>query len=450
MLLELFGDQETVSIFSEQRTVQAWLDVEVALALTQAELGVIPVEAAEAIREAATLDNVDLELLWSEARTVGYPILPLLRQLETRMPDNHRGRIHEGATTQDVMDTGLSLQLQAAHRRQDELLTRLGNRLADLAQQHSETLIVARTHSQHAVPTVLGVKFGVYLAEVTRQRRRLAAAAGDVSTVSLFGAGGSSAAYGIEAPQIRRGVAERLGLHSVDVPWHVARDSLTAFSSDCASSAATCARFAREVIALSRTEIAELSEAGGHLRGASSTMPQKRNPIESEAIIGLSVSAEALNVAMYRAMEAGHERAAGEWQVEWQALTQIVCLASSSLMMAAGVAEDLQVFPEHMLANLSREGDLLLSEAYMMRLVEPLGRAGAHALVYEAVAEARRTGDTLFAVLRRTSPDSVQPYLTREQRPEDYIGDPSVAILAAVADWERSSEAGRGQGQTSD
>ena len=199
----LFGDEDTASAFSERSTVQAWLDVEAALAAAQADLGLIGPAIAQAIATAATVEAIDLPLLWKQARNVGYPILPLVNQLEAALPAGHRGHVHLGATTQDIMDTGLSLQLKAAAARQAALIQSLGDRLAELAEGHAATLIAARTHAQQAVPTVLGAKFAVYVAELARQRARLAAAAGDVCVVSLFGAGGTSAGYGEQAPALR-------------------------------------------------------------------------------------------------------------------------------------------------------------------------------------------------------------------------------------------------------
>jgi 3-carboxy-cis,cis-muconate cycloisomerase len=441
LLTCLFGDDVSTEIFSESGTVQTWLDVEAALAAAQAELGLIEPGTAKAIAAAAEVSSIDLPALWADARNVGYPILPLLQQVERALPAEHRGSVHLGATTQDIMDTGLALQLRSAAQRQAALIQELGDTLADLAERNAGTLIAARTHAQQAVPTVLGVKLAVYVAELTRQRARLAAAADEACVVSLFGAGGTSAAYGDQAQALRDKVADRLGLHTASVARHVARDSFTAYSGTCASAAGTCARFAREVIDLARTEIGELSEADGYLRGASSTMPQKRNPVGSEAVIGLAVSAQAASAAMLRALEAGHERSAGEWQAEWQVLPQVVCLTNAALRTVAQVAAGLQLFPDRMLANLGAEGDLLMAEAYMMRLAPLVGRSQAHELVYDAVSRARQQGETLLAVLRAIAPSAAAPALAAELVPADYLGDPLAAIASANSEW-RSGWAG--------
>jgi len=285
------------------------------------------------------------------------------------------------------------------------------------------------------VPTTFGAKLAVYVAELARHRERLAAARGRVAVVSLFGAGGTSAAYGEQARAVRSRVAGLLGLAGTDVPWHVARDGIAEFGLVCALLSATCARFAREVVDLSRTEIAEVAEASGHLRGASSTMPQKANPVESEAVIGMAITAGALTSALFRAMEAGHERAAGEWQAEWQVVPQLVTLAAGSLATAGSIARGLQVFPAAMRANLAADGGLVMAEAYMMRLAPRLGRERAHDAVYAAARKTRENGEQLGDVLAGLLDGEAVAGIREELAPEEYVGRPEDAVDAAAALW---------------
>jgi 3-carboxy-cis,cis-muconate cycloisomerase len=435
LLLELYGDEDTIEIFSERATVQYWLDVESSLALAQAELGIIDYGAASAIAVAADAKNIDLSTLWADARNVGYPILPLIRQLDALLAEEHRGCVHFGATTQDIMDTGVALQVRDVAKRQDSLIQDLGDCLADLVREHAQTMMAARTHGQHAVPTVLGLKLAVYLDEFSRHRTRLAAAFSEVVVLALFGAGGTSAAYGHNPVVLRERVAGRLGLRPVDVPRHVARDTLAALTSAEAAIAATCSRFGREVIDLSRSEIGEITEAVGHLRGASSTMPQKSNPIESEGVVGLAVCAAAQSAAMLRAMEAGHERAAGEWQVEWHALPEVLILCSSAIKTLRSIVQGLRVFPERMGSNLLDHGGEVMAEAYMISLAPEIGRENAHELVYEAVRRARETHITLFEAMVEMAPSFTQTAI-REIHPEEYLGDSVLAIEVALKNWD--------------
>jgi 3-carboxy-cis,cis-muconate cycloisomerase len=300
-----------------------------------------------------------------------------------------------------------------------------------------ELTTAARTHGQQAVPTTLGAKFAVYLAEVARQRTRLVRAREAVGMVSLFGGGGTSAALGASASEVRRALAGALGLRSTEIPWHVARDSLTEFGTTAASVSATCVRFAREIIDLSRTEVNEVAEPGGYQRGASSTMPQKANPITSEAIIGLGVTAGVLASALFRTMEAGHERAAGEWQIEWQVIPQIALLASSGLMLTGQLCRQLVVNPPAIAANLLADGGLLMSEALMMELAASLGRETAHEVVYTAAHDSRAQGrpidDVLAEHLARDHPE-VQ-WNGRTVKPSNYVGQAQKVCDAAVRAW---------------
>lgn len=439
LLTTLFGDLEMARVFSEEQTVQGWLNAERALARAQAKSGVILPSAAEAIAGAAVLENIDLERLWREARNVGYPILPLIRMIASALPKEAAGRVHYGATTQDIMDTGLSLQLRAAIERLNKLLTDFGGVVAHMIEEHRQTVLAARTHAQQAVPTTLGAKLSVLLAELARHRVRLAEVASRVCLVSLYGAGGTSAALGKQASEIREEMARSLELGVSRVPWHASRDSVSEFGLLCASLSATCSRFAREVIDLSRTEIAELREQDGHHRGASSTMPQKSNPIGSEVVVGMSATAAALASALYRAMEAGHERAAGEWQIEWQVVPQLACLAAGCLGMAAEVAGGLHVSPEAMRKNLDAGNGLIMAEAYMMKLAPSMGHKEAHDLVYEAAAETRQKDRRLEETLEEIAPNEAWTALKEEMplSPESYIGQAETVCDVALALWRR-------------
>ncbi|MEU8400216.1 adenylosuccinate lyase family protein [Nonomuraea sp. NPDC048892] len=436
LLPELFGDGRMAEIFSAEHTVLAWLRTEAALARAQAKAGVIGHEDARAIEAACVPGSIDLPRLWSEAVNVGYPILPLVRMISAALSDGPNGRVHYGATTQDIMDTGLALQMGEALDHLAGLLGAFGDAVAGLIATHAGTVVAARTHAQQAVPTTFGAKLAVLLAEAARQRERTAAAARQVRVVSLFGAGGTSAAMGERASEVREGLAGLLGLRTTEVPWHVARDGVAEFGVTCASLAATAARFAREVVDLSRTEVGEVREAGGHHRGASSTMPQKANPIGCEAVIGMSGTAGALSSGLFRAMEAGHERAAGEWQVEWYVVPLLAELAAGALATAADVAAGLRVFPETMRANLDAEGGLIMAEAYMMRLAPALGRERAHDLVYRAAHEARAHGRALAEALRDVAgPEELRSLGALPIPPESYIGDAEAICAAALDAW---------------
>jgi 3-carboxy-cis,cis-muconate cycloisomerase len=432
MLTRLYVDPGMHAVFSEERSIGDWLAIERTLAEEQAALGHLSDTEAAAVT-AAVETPIDRDALWSEAANVGYPILGLVRAVAAAIPDAVPERVHYGATTQDIMDTALALGLRDALGRLQELVDVLGEELAALTAAHRDTVMPGRTHAQQAVPTTLGAKLAVFVAQLARHRERLAQALPRIAVLSLHGAGGTSAALGPDAPALRARVAARLGLRADDVPWHVGRDGVLEFGQLCAQLAATAARLAREIIDLSRTEIGEISEASGHHRGASSTMPQKRNPIGSEAVVGLAVTAQALTTALPRAAEAGHERAAGEWQVEWHVIPQVACLTAAALGEAAQVVAGLVVDPAAMQRNLQVDGGLIMAEAYMIALAPALGRQHAHDVVYAAAQDVRVRGLTLEEAVRERcgALEDIGPLPT----PGDYLGSAGEACDTALAAW---------------
>jgi len=438
-LIDVFGDQEVIRLFSEESLVAAWLEVERALADAQAELGVIPPEVAQEIAAAAVLEHVDLAALREQTLVVGYPILPLLDQIVRRSPAVGR-YLHRGATTQDVMDTGLALIGDRALDRIEGVARTLGDRLAALAEKHRRTVMPGRTHAQPAVPIAFGGKAAVWLSELARHVERLRSARARLAVVQLFGAAGTAAALGPRSREVRHALAVRLGLRAVDVPWHTARDGVAETGFALASLAGLCGRIAREIVELSRPEIGELREEAGHHRGASSTMPQKANPIGSEAVIGMSLLATHHAAALLASLQGTHERSAGEWQVEWDAVPAVFAAAGGAVAGTARVVGGLRVFPERMRANLELDGGTIMAEAAMMAVGEVLGRAEAHAVVYEASSLARADSVSLTAALRTTLAHDVLaalPPLDEVLAPAAYLGETDAIVSAACESWAR-------------
>ena len=436
LLRELYGDTDMIGIFSAETMIDSWLHVEAALAEAQSTLGIVDQDRADAISAAcADPATINAAELWEGARNVGYPILGLVRQIDAALPEHLRGSVHLGATTQDIMDSGLALQLDAAMALAEQRLVALGEALVAVTEAEARTVMPGRTHGQQAVPTTLGAKLGVYLDEVKRHRARLVECRDDVRRVSIFGAGGTSAAYGEDASKIRSLVAERLGLVDTTVPWHVSRDALVHVSSVLVAAATTAARLAREVTDLARTEIGELGEAVGHHRGASSTMPQKANPITSESIIGFAVAARTAVPGLSRAAEAGHERSAGEWQIEWTLLPAVFVNASSAVLLAHELVTTLAVYPERMQQNLDADGGLIMCEAAMIALAPHLGRELAHDTVYDLARECRRDGTAFSAVFEawlQTRTDLPPISVVAD---EHAVGQAVQAAEAAVSEW---------------
>ncbi|MFG1607823.1 lyase family protein [Actinoplanes sp. NPDC049265] len=438
LLLELAGDEDQLAVFSAAQVVESWLAAERALALAQAEQGILTRGDAEAIVGAARAESIDTASLWQTARVVGYPVLGLVRQVAAALPAGPEGRIHYGATTQDIMDTGLALQLNRSLAGLDRLLGAVGDTLADRVTEYADAIMAARTHAQQAVPTTFGATLGTLLAQFARHRQRLAEALPRVARVSLFGAGGTSAALGPKAGAIRAGMARILELHDSPVPWHVDRDTIAEYGWWCATVTGACAKFARNIIDLSRTEIAEAFEPFESHRGASSTMPQKVNPISSEIIVGAAATTSALTSALLRMQEAGHERAAGEWQLEWQIVPQLGVLAGTALRATLTVLTGLRVDRDRMRANLAQDSGLVMAEAHMIALASSLGRERAHDLVYEAAAKARTSGRTLAETLPEIgAAQSLDPALSGAvaRTPQNYLGRARAIAEASVRLW---------------
>jgi 3-carboxy-cis,cis-muconate cycloisomerase len=234
-------------------------------------------------------------------------------------------------------------------------------------------------------------------------------------------------------------VADRLGLVAVDVPWHTARDNLAEVGFVLAAISATCGKVAREVIDLSRPEIGELRERDADHRGASSTMPQKANPIASEVVVGMSSLTAQQVPALLAAMRAGHERAAGEWQIEWDALPTVAALTAGCLVNTRDILSGLSIFPDRMRTNLSIDGGTIMAERVMIRLAIQIGRTAAHDLVYEACSVARHTGIGFGDALVQT----LEPHLLKELGPldelldpESYLGEAPAVVDAALEIWK--------------
>jgi 3-carboxy-cis,cis-muconate cycloisomerase len=375
------------------------LDVEVALASVQARLGLIPADAAAAIAGAALFERLDLDELAEGTRRAGLPIVNLVEQL-IRLAGPACGEfVHWGSTSQDIMDTALVLQVRAALDLVESDLARLMSALAELAQRHRNTPMVARTKMQHALPTTFGFKTAVWLSSLLRHRQRLTELRPRVLQVQVAGAVGNLASFAAAGPQVRSALAAELALGEPLIAWHVARDSLAETVGCLALLSASLSKIAIDVALLTQTEVGEVLEPGGQGHGASSTMPHKRNPIICEQIIGSGIALRHLSGAMLDASIHDHERATGPWQTEWLVLPQVFLLASAGLDSAIRLCAGLVVRPDVMQANLNLTQGLIAAEAAMMALAPHLGRHHAHELVgaacRNALATGRRLGDVL-------------------------------------------------------
>ena len=432
----LYLDKDVASLLSFESTFFSWVQVEIALAETRFEMDQIGGDAIEAIRKLAHMALPEPADFLAASRNVGYPIIELVNVMNRNLAIEHRGFLHLGATTQDIMDSGLAIQIRSVGELLKDRIVNVGDGLAGLVTKYAQTLMPGRTHAQHATPTTFGLKCAVYLGEFTRHTRRVQAALLESTCVSLFGAAGTAAALGDQAADIRKSVAAKLGLRDVSAPRHVSRDSVLELALSCSMVCTTLVRFAREIVDLSRTEIAEVGESEGWHRGASSTMPQKHNPITSEAIIGMGLAGVGAAAQMSRAAEAQHERAAGEWHLEWKAFPETLSSTASALALADALIDGLCVDPDRMMSNLQADHDLILSEAYMVELAKTLGREGAHDLMYRAAGEARAHGIKLHEALLVVFPDVASLMTKWPLEVTDCLGQAPEICREELANWQ--------------
>ena len=393
---DLFATPQMRAVFSDSAYLARCLDVEAALARAQAGIGLIPADAAREISAKANLDCLDLAVLKRETEVVGYPILPLVRQLAAACSPEAGGYVHWGATTQDIMDTAVVLQLRTAFELIEADLAEVLAALDALARRYRDTPMAGRTHLQHALPVTFGFKAAVWRAPLARDRERLAQLRPRVLVGQFGGAAGTLASLGDAGLAVRAALMRELDLGEPDISWHVARDSLAEAVLYAGLLTGSLAKIAGDVMLMMSTEFAEVFEPFEHGRGASSTMPQKRNPISSELILACAKLVRQHCALMLDAMAQDFERATGPWHVEWIALPEAYLATSGALHQAKLMLAGLGVDTARMRRNLGLTSGLIAAEAVMMGLAPRLGRQVAHDLVYDACRGAAESGRPLL------------------------------------------------------
>ena len=397
---DMFGTAEMRDVFSDEALVGRYLEAEAALARAQARVGVVPKDAAETIDLASRSLKIDYDKLRHETEIVGYPILPLVHQLSAAAGEAGRF-VHWGATTQDIMDTGNVLQIRAALSIVERDLSELRNILADLARKYRDTPMAGRTHLQQALPVTFGYKAAVWLSSIDRHIERIEQARPRVLVGEFSGAAGTLASIGEGGLQMQKLFCEELGLNQPSITWHVARDGITEAVTLLGLITGTLGKIATDVMMMSATEFGELSEPFVPGRGASSTMPQKRNPISSELMLAAAKAVRQHVATMLDGMIHDFERATGPWHLEWVSLPESFLLTASSLANAKFMLAGLVVHDRRMRENLDLTHGLIVAEAVMMALAPKLGRQHAHEIVYEACRKAIEGGGQLADILAK-------------------------------------------------
>ncbi|KAK6216051.1 hypothetical protein LQW54_003825 [Pestalotiopsis sp. IQ-011] len=398
----LFGTQEIRDIFTDDAYVKRMVQVEAALARAQAKTGVIPADAGSAITTALEAAALDFEKLAHDTDIVGYPVLPLVEQLVPQCPEEYAKYIHWGATTQDIMDDASMLQIRSGLEIVERQIRELISVLERLSAVYRDTPMAGRTHLQHALPCTFGYKCAVYLSSIVRHHARVKDIQERCLQIQFGGAAGTLASLGSDDTgiRVRAALAEELGLQNPPITWHVVRDNVAEILNFLALVGGSLGKIAYDIIIMSSNEMGEVSEPFVPHRGASSTMPQKRNPISSEVILAASKLLRSNAALGLDAMVVDFERASGPWHLEWVAIPSSFVLAVGSLYQTNFALGGLVVNTESMMNNLCSTKGLIVGEAVMMGLAPFIGRQPAHDVVYEACKKSIEERISLLDVLK--------------------------------------------------
>jgi 3-carboxy-cis,cis-muconate cycloisomerase len=387
MFRDAFGTAEMREVFSDYALIGRYAEVEVALAKAEAQCGVIPADAADAIAARTDVAALDFERLRRETDNVGYPILPLVHQMATQCGDAGR-YVHWGATTQDIMDTAVVLQMRQGLEIIERDIGALRTTLADLSRRYRNTPMAGRTHLQQALPVTFGYKTSIWLAMFDRHAERLAQLKPRALVGQFAGAAGTLASLGDDGFGVQQALCKELGLGVPVSTWHVARDGLAEIVNFLALVTGSLGKIAFDIMIMASTEFAEVYEPFVKGRGASSTMPQKRNPISSELMLAAAKAVRQHAGLMLDASIQDFERATGPWHAEWIAIPESFVLTAGALHQAKFALGGLIVDEAQMAKNLDISRGLIVAEAVMMGLAPQLGRQDAHDVVYDACRRA--------------------------------------------------------------
>jgi len=391
------------ALYRQENRWQAWLRVEATLAKAQAELGIIPQPAADAITRAARLELLDRTRIDEGFARTGHTIVPLVWELSRVTGEPHGGWVHWGATTQNITQTGDLLVLRQAYRIFFRLIAGALEAMADLSERGAEMPIAGRTHGQHAVPATFGYKPAVWIDEMIRHVERLRQIAPRLFVAMLGGGAGTFASLGAQGPAVQAGLARLLGMRSMQVPARTIGDHLAENICLLGLLAATCSKIAREIYTLMKTEYGEVEEPVPPGTVGSSTMPQKRNPKLCQDIIAAAAEVRAAVPLALEAMQTEHE-ADRTTSLIMEAAEARACIATGDMLARlVEVLRGLRLDPARMRENLDLGGGLIMAEAVMLNLGAAIGRQHAHDVVYDA-AQAAFVEHRLFGAVLAEDP----------------------------------------------
>ncbi len=387
---DLFHDHELASLFTDEAEIRAMLLVEGELALAQAAEGLIPEIAARAIHRASREARIDPADLTEETGSDAVPVPALVKAFRKAVGSSRHARyVHWGATSQDIMETGLVLRLRQALAIYEFRLESLSRKLARLASDHAELPMAARTYGQTATVTSFGAVVTGWGRPLLRHLERLDRIRDESLCVSLSGAAGTLSAMGDRGPAVRTRLAGALGLGDPGGSWHSERDRIGALASWITGVATSLGKMGEDLILLTQSGVSEivLARAGG-----SSTMPQKSNPVIPSLLVALARHITALNVGLQGAGLHRQQRDGAAWLTEWLALPQLCIGLGRSLSAAGDLISGVTPDPEAMERGIDDGTGLVYAEALSFALAATMPRPDAQESVKELCVEARRTG----------------------------------------------------------
>jgi 3-carboxy-cis,cis-muconate cycloisomerase len=433
--------QPLEQLFSDESVLQAMLDFEAALARAEARTGIIPASAAGVIGISATAGNFDATSFAHASQRAGTPAIPLVKALteHVRKADPEAARfVHWGATSQDVADTAMSLLLRRAEKILADDLEQLEKALVRLSDQHSKTVMLARTLLQPAPPVTFGLKAAGWLGAVRRGRQALQRGFHAAAILQFGGASGTLASLGDRGIVVAEALSEELKFGSApQAPWHTQRDRLASLICTCGVLTGSLGKMARDISLLMQNEVGEASEPGGEGRGGSSTMPHKHNPTACSLTLASAHRVPGLVASFLSAMVQEHERAVGGWQAEWPIVAAVVQSTGLAIASMAEVAQGLSVDASRMQLNIERTNGVIFAERAMMLLGPKLGRDVAHKILETAAAKSVIEGRHLAAVLAEMPEVAAHldpAELKRLETPSEYLGSAEAFRKALVSE----------------
>ena len=428
-------------LFSDESVLRAMLDFEAALARAEARVGIIPQDAADIISALARPGSFDAPALSEAAFRAGTLAIPLVKALTDQVGKTNAEAarfVHWGATSQDVVDSAMSLLLKRAEPILIGDLVRLQNALKVLSERHKGSVMLGRTLLQPAPPVTFGLKSAGWLASVRRGRHRLQSSLDDAAVLQFGGASGTLASLGDHGTAVIEALSVELGLKAHPTgPWHTQRDQLATLICACGVLTGSLGKMARDISLLMQNEVGEASEPASQGRGGSSTMPNKRNPTACSLTLAAAHRVPDLVASFLSAMVQEHERGLGGLQAEWPVVATVVQLTGVAVASMAEVAEGLAVDTEKMRANIEKTNGLIFAERALMLLGPKLGRDVAHKILEGAARKSVQEGRNLAAILAEIPEVTAHlsaAELNELERPEQYLGSAEAFRKALITE----------------